>query len=134
MAGATQEDGPEITLPASDDLSTYQFHVVTLATDGEVKLADDPTDPVEALIGVLQNKPRAVGEEAVVRVSGIAKAVGGEAVNPGIWVTCDGNGHIIAAVVGEEVQSVVGITIDAAVEDEIHEILVMPGSGYVAPA
>ena len=128
---AINEDGPEITLPASGDLSSYQFHVVTLATDGEVQLAADPTSAVQALMGILQNKPSAVGEEAVVRVEGVAKVVGGDDIAPGVWVSCDSSGHIIAASANE---SVVGFTLATAVADELHEIVVCPGSGYVVPA
>lgn len=127
---AIKQDGPEITLPASGNLAAYQFHVVTLATDGEVKLAADPTSGVEAALGILQNKPNAVGEEAVVRVNGIAKAMGGASVNPGIWVTWDSSGHIVAAT---ENDSVVGISREAVVDGEIHEIILSQGSGYTTP-
>lgn len=131
MAGAINQDGPEITLYASTDLSSYQFHVVTLDTDGYVKLADDSDDPVEALIGVLQNKPNAAGEEAVVRIDSVAKVMGSATIAPGIWVSVDGNGHIAAAAA---LDNVVGYTLETATVDELSEIMVKPGAGYVAPA
>lgn len=126
-----QQNDPEITLPASTDLSDYQFHIVTLNTSGKVKLADDADDPVEALIGILQNKPEADGQGAVVRVAGTAKAMGGATVAPGIWVTCDGSGHLVAAVAND---NVIGITLETTTSGKVTEILLRPGAGYVAPA
>ena len=127
---AINKDGPEITLPSSGDLSSYQFHIVTLNTSGNVKLAADPTSAVEGLLGILQNKPKVAGEGAVIRIGGVAKAMGGEGVAPGIWVTAKSDGHIIAASADE---SVVGFTLATAVSGEVHEIVVCPGPGYVAP-
>jgi hypothetical protein len=124
-------DGPEITLKASADLSSNQFHIVTLDTDGKVKLADDPDDATEALIGVLQNKPDAEDEEAVVRIDGIAKVMGGASVNEGVWLTCDGNGHAVAAVASD---NVIGIAVDAVVSGSVGRVLLKQGAGYVAPA
>lgn len=127
---ANNMDGPEITLKASTDLSDYQFHIVTLDTDGKVKLADDPDDPAEALIGILQNKPDAEDEPAVVRTDGVAKVMGGASIDEGVWVTCDGDGHLAAAVAND---NVIGITLEAAVSGEVHEILLKQGGGHVVP-
>lgn len=127
----TQQDGPEITLKASATLDGYQFHIVTLDTAGKVKLADDPDDPVEAMLGVLQNEPDAADEPAVVRVDGIAKVMGGATINEGVWVTCDGSGHLAAAVAND---NVLGITIEAAASGSVTKVLLKQGAGYVAPA
>jgi len=126
----TNQDGPEINLEASTDLSSYQFHVMTLDTSAKVKLADDADDPVEALIGILENKPNAAGQAAVIRVSGVAKVMGGATIAPGIAVTCDSSGHIVAAVANDWV---IGITLETATSGEITEILLRTGGGYVAP-
>ena len=127
---AIQVDGPEITMEASGDLSNYQFHIMTLDTDGKVKLADDPDDPVEAMLGVLQNKPTVAGQEAVVRVSGIAKVMAGATINEGVWVTCDVNGHAAAAVAND---NVLGFSLTAGAANQLMEVLQKQGAGYVAP-
>ena len=127
---ANNIDGPEITLKASGDLSAAQFYIMTLDTDGKAKLADDPDDPVEALIGILQNKPDAEDEPAVIRISGIAKVKGGATINEGVWVTCDSVGKLAAAVAND---NVIGITIEAAADGKISQILLKQGFGYVAP-
>jgi len=126
-------DGPEITMKASASLTSYQFHGMTLDTNGRVKLADDADDPVEAPLGVLQNKPTAIDEPAVVRVSGVAKVVFAAIVAPGIAVTIDGSGHFIAATTADWVW---GITLETTTVDGIHPILLQAGQGgaYAAPS
>ena len=128
---ANKIDGPEITLKASGTLAGKQFYIVTLDTNGRVKLADDPDDPVEAMLGVLQNEPTAIDQAAVVRVAGVAKVIGGATIEEGIWVTCDGSGQLAAAVAND---NVLGITIEAAANGKISQVLLKQGAGYVAPA
>ena len=125
------QDGPNVSIPASADLSSYQFHIVTLNTSGLLKLADDADDPVEALIGILQDKPDAANKEASVRVSGVAKVMGGAAIAPGIWVTCDSSGHAAAAVAND---NVIGITLTTLASGSIGLILLAQGAGHVVPA
>ena len=83
------------------------------------------------MIGILQNKPDAEDEPAVVRIGWVAKAMGGASINEGVWVTCDSSGHIAAAVAND---NVIGYTLEAAVSGEIHRIVVCPGCGHVVPA
>lgn len=128
---ATQEDGPEITLKASGNLSSHQFKIMTLDTDGKVKLATTSNSAIEAMLGILQDKPDATDKPAVVRVAGIAKVEAGASINEGVWVTCDGNGLLAAASAAD---NVIGFTIDAAVSGEVARILLKQGSGYVVPA
>ena len=122
---ATQQDGPEITLEARGDLSTKQFYLVYVDTSGQVGLWIDPDDPAACGIGVLQNKPTAAGQPAKVRVSGVAKAIGGATVAAGKKVTCDTAGKLAAAVAGD---NVIGITIEAAASGKISEILIAHSS------
>jgi len=66
------------TVEASGDLSSYQWHAVKYASDGQAELAGAG----EAAIGILQNDPDAEGEEAEVGMIGISKAVvDGNSVN-----------------------------------------------------
>ena len=127
---ANNADGPEITFKASATLSGKQFYIVTLDTNGRVKVADDPDDPVEPMLGVLQNEPLAIDRDAVVRGDGKAKAIGGATIAPGVWVTCDGSGQLAAAVAND---NVLGFTTEAAANGKISEIMLKQGAGYVAP-
>lgn len=51
---ATTQPGGHINRPAGADLSTKQYHIVKLNTDGEFVLSAAGSD---AHVGVLQNKP-----------------------------------------------------------------------------
>lgn len=130
---ANNKDGPEITMYASADLSSYQFHVITVDTSGYAKLADDADDPAEPMIGVLQNKPSAAGQPAVVRISGVAKVMGGASIDEGAAVTCDSSGHLAAAVA---LDWVLGVALTAVVSGQLAEVLLQTGSGggYAVPA
>jgi len=80
-------------------LATKQFYVVKQHTDGTMILAAAATDKI---VGVLQNKP-AVGQAALVRFGGTTKVIAGGAINPGAWVTSDGNGKVIATTTDKDV-------------------------------
>lgn len=130
MAGSIKQDPPEITFPASGDISGKQFYIMVLDTSGEVKLADDQDDPVESLIGVLQTKPNAQYEEAVIRVAGVAKVLAGDAVTAGEWVTTNGIGKAVTAV---SLDHVIGIALTTGVNGSLMEVLlVLSALGYPA--
>lgn len=128
---ATQQDGPEITLKASATLALYQFHIVTLDTNGRVKLATDADVSLEPMLGVLQNKPTAINQEAVVRVGGTAKVMCGESLDEGDAVTCDASGHAVAAVA---LDNILGFMLEAGAADKISEVLLKQTGGYAVPA
>ena len=127
---ATNQDGPEITLPGLGDLSSEQFTIMTIDTNGRVKQADDADDAAEPMLGVLQNKPAATDREAVVRISGVAKVVFGATLSEGTWVTCDSTGEAVASVAND---NSIGFTIDAGADGEIGRIVIAQTDGYVAP-
>lgn len=62
--------GFEITLEASGDLSTKQYYFVKLDTNGRVAVCTAVTDNP---IGILQDKPAAIGRACRVMVSGVSK-------------------------------------------------------------
>jgi len=76
----------------ASSLETKQYYIVKQHTDGTAILSSGATD---SHIGVLLNKP-AVGAPALVRFAGTTKVKAGGAINPGAWVTSDGNGKAIA--------------------------------------
>lgn len=80
-------------------LAAKQYYIVKQHTDGTMILAAAATD---AIVGVLQNKP-AVGSPALVRMGGTTKVIAGGAINPGAWVTSDGDGKAIATTTDKNV-------------------------------
>lgn len=59
-----------VTFPAGADLSAKQYHLVEMASDGEVTAANAAADNI---VGVLQNKPAAAARAANVAINGITK-------------------------------------------------------------
>lgn len=68
MATGQSGEGIRKTWPAKRDLSSYQYHAVTLDTDGLIDYCD--TSAGTKGIGILQNKPEAANEEAEVVILG----------------------------------------------------------------
>lgn len=59
-----------VSFPAGADLSAKQYHIVDMASDGEVTFVTAATD---VPVGVLQDKPAAAARAASVAVNGITK-------------------------------------------------------------
>ena len=59
-----------VSFPAAADLSTKQYHIVDMESDGEVTFTTAATD---VPVGILQNKPAAAARAASVAVGGITK-------------------------------------------------------------
>ena len=59
------------TLPASGDLSAYQYHFVKLDANNKAALAG----AADAIFGILQDKPDAADEEALIAIAGVSKLV-----------------------------------------------------------
>lgn len=82
-----------LTMPASGDLSSYQFQPVVLTTAGSVALSAATTDFV---LGVMQNKPAAAGEAAEIAVPGmVTKCKYGTTVDENDLLGPDGSGAAI---------------------------------------
>lgn len=86
---AVEQDGIDVTFPASGDLSSDQFKPMLVADDGQVSLGAGNGTP---FVGILQNKPAAENRSAVVRITGISKFHGGVALNERDLVTSDATG------------------------------------------
>jgi hypothetical protein len=69
--------GLDISFKAAGDLSSYQYHFVSVSADDTVNYSGD----AGRAIGILQNAPNAAGEAAVVRVEGVSKLRAYGAVN-----------------------------------------------------
>lgn len=96
----------KVGVEASADLSASQFHAVKMSATG-VELAGVG----DAISGVLQNKPGALGQAAEVTADGESKAVAGAAVVRGVDLEVDASGRLITAansgsyIVGEALEA-----------------------------
>ena len=113
-----------VSFPAAVDLTDYQYRAVVLGSDGTVNLPQ--TDVTQKAVGILQNAPD-IGEEAVVAVAGVSKAVAASQLDAGVlvgpeWVDDLGDsGKVIATV---PTAYTLGITISvAAAEDDLVSVL-----------
>lgn len=109
------------SIPASADLSSYQYHFVKLDTNGQLALASDGGNA----IGVLQDKPNAAAQPGSVCGPGdITRVVYGDAVAKGAQVASDTNGHCVTAVSGDQI---LGYNLDqTGVANEIGAIRFQP--------
>lgn len=82
---AREYEGIDITMLAAEDLSSYQYHFITQASDTTVQLMNAAGD---APLGVLQNAP-ASGQPAVVRISGVSKLKANAAIAVGTQVKAE---------------------------------------------
>jgi hypothetical protein len=109
--------GTDISIVASGDLSANQFRAVKLDANGRTVLSglgDLQT------VGVQQDKPTALGQPSMVRISGVTKALAGGTVAIGARVTSDATGRLITATTGNQV---LGIALTAAVVGDIFTVL-----------
>ena len=73
---AVEYGGRDITLIASEDMSTHQYRFVNQKDDDEAELMNAATDKV---LGIMQNAPIS-GEVAVIRIDGTSKLVANDAI------------------------------------------------------
>ena len=119
---ATQEGLIEISRPASGDLSSYQFHIMSLDTDGKAVLAadaDSTTQPPMPMI--LQDKPAAEDRPAKLAVAGAPKVMAGGSFNETDALTCDASGHAIATTTAGD--KCIGRALTAGTSGELAEVL-----------
>lgn len=96
---AWEVPGRTITLPASADLSNYQFCFVTVNASGQAAL---PAGSTVSVMGVLQNKPTAANEAATIMIDGVSKIlIGGTTESAGDLVAANSSGRAIAVAAGD---------------------------------
>ncbi len=94
---AFEERLETISIEAGQDLSTKQYRFMVLATDGQI----DPAGTAGLdCIGVLQDKPAAIGRAACVATGGTTKALAGATVAKGAKIATDNVGRAITAATG----------------------------------
>jgi len=92
-------------------LSASQFQFVQLNSSGQAILA--ATAGQMGVIGVLQDKPAAVGQPASIAHAGVTKIVTGSAITAGGKVITDASGKAISAA-ATSVQAVLGRALESA--------------------
>lgn len=89
---ATEDLVFSITYEAANDLSSNQYQLVAVNSNGKVVLAGAG----DHAVGVLQNDP-ASGEQAEVAILGQTKVVAGGSVSQGDQIASDSNGKGVTA-------------------------------------
>ena len=89
---AYEEALHSISMTASADLSTYQYHFVKVSGSRTVTVCTAVTD---CPLGILQNKP-ASGEEATIAVGGVSKFAVGADITAGDYIGTDATGNGVA--------------------------------------
>lgn len=114
--------GPMITLEAAADLSTHQYKFVTVDANGRAALCGDNGN----CVGILQNKPDALGKPATVMIpGGVSKFVGSGNLVPGTIIASDAAGKgKAAAALGPTAGTVL---INPAVDGQIGTLLLQRG-------
>lgn len=126
---AIKQDGPEITLKAAGNLSTYQFHIMKMDSDGKVEVADDANQKgttSEPMIGILQNKPDTEDEPAVIAIGGVSKLMSDAAIDEGDCITCSEDGTDKGAGVPTTTDGdhCIGYALTSVGDGEIFEVLI----------
>lgn len=113
MAYQMTSDGIVATFAASGDLSGNQFCLVKLDANGRVEVTAATTD---LPIGVLQNKPDALGKSASVLLAGVTKLKASAAIPLPNTIGCAAAGKA-ATQTGNSANPVIGHALTAAGAD-----------------
>lgn len=120
--------GFKFSLEASVDLSAKQYHFAAVP-DVNGRVTFTGTQGI-ATVGVIQNKPSALGVGTELMVDGITKLVAHAAVAAGAAVSCSNTGRAITAAAGNRVH---GYALEAAVNaGEIITVL-LNRNGHIQP-
>jgi len=106
-----------ITFPAAGDLSSYQFHIVGVESDGQINVMGSATGYGTPILGVLLNKPAAADRAAEVAIVGShTKVHANSAIDEGQLITVGVVGAVGwgSTFTGAGTQWVLGICTEAA--------------------
>jgi len=129
---AYEVGGTDLSWLAAEDLSSYQYRFITIASDTTVQL---PNGATEYPVGILQNAPTS-GEVAVVRVAGVSKLIANDAIAVGVklkmeYAAADDNGKADAADTDYDNVRAIALTASGA-EDDIITVLLTTDTLMVA--
>lgn len=105
---------------ASGDLSAGQYLAVKLDSNGRIALAGEG----DKAIGILQDKPAALGRAGAVATAGTSKAVAGGTVTAGDRVAPNSTGKFVSVGSGDDWSF--GIARTGAGSGEIFSCLIQP--------
>lgn len=112
-----------ISVPAAGDLSSNQYRIVNVDSDGKAEASDATTD---VMVGVLQNKPGAANRAAEIAIDGVSKLEAGAAINEGDKITAVAGGRGSATTAATA--HYVGVALTAAAgSGALFEVLINPG-------
>lgn len=105
--------GQIVTMKAADAYTTHQFYPVKITAANTVGTCSADTDRA---IGILQNKPEAIGASAdVLLLSGISKVVTGGTIAAGADLYLGTDGRVVAALTASSANSlIIGKALEAA--------------------
>ena len=116
---ATYNSQTCVTLEAGDDLSSNQFHFVTMDSDGQLSVSTDGA----ASIGVLLNDPAAAGRAAEVCIGGLTRVEAGGTVAAGAAVASNSTGEAITAGTDD---IILGTAVTGGADGEVISIVFQP--------
>lgn len=117
---AIEEALQTVSFDAAADLSASQYCFVKVDSNGRAALAGDGDSPV----GVLQDKPGALGRACSVGTLGKTKVLAGGSVTKGGRVTVGANGKAVAVASGDDFY--MGIALDTLASGKIGTIMLQP--------
>lgn len=90
---------PDLSAPASGDLSAKQYYPVKINSSGQLATCADG----EHAAGILQNKPAAAGRAGSYRRYGESWVVGDGSITAGDYLAADSSGYASTATSGDEI-------------------------------
>ncbi|KKN68664.1 hypothetical protein LCGC14_0448550 [marine sediment metagenome] len=123
-----ETNAPSTTLPAATALAAAavagdgQFCAVSIDTAGRAKLGDGSAGTPETLIGILQNKPKAIGQAANIQTLGVSKGRADAAFSIGDDLSAKSDGKLATAVATD---IAIAVALEAATaEDEVVSVFI----------
>lgn len=111
------------SVPASGNLSTKQYYLVTINSSGELAVTGDGA----FASGVLQNEPAAQGRAGAIVTHGETRVSAGAAFNAGVLLASDTNGQAVDAASND---AVIGQALEAATaQNDVVRIQFFGGAG-----
>ena len=132
MASGQSKVVATVTRPAKRDLSSYQFFPMKIDTDGLIDYASTASGHV--VIGILQNKPEAAGEEAEVAILGtsLLEVDAGTDINEGDFIGSEDTSYHGVKVSADEAMYFAIALEPATEEGDIIEVLLVGGTNFIS--
>jgi hypothetical protein len=114
------DHGTDHTFNVAADMSAKQYRFMTIDSSGNAAVSTRG----QFSVGILQNKPAAVGRPGTVRTAGVSKAVLGGSVTAGNAVVSDANGAAVTTSSGDT--AYMGIALQTGVSGDIVPVFIQP--------